>query len=215
MRPTSLAGILFDLDGTLLDTHDLILSSFRHATRTVLHTIIPDDQLMARVGVPLATQMADFTNDPATHQELLTVYRTHNAQFHDTMVKAFDGMAPVIAELQSRGLALGVVTSKRREVALQGLRLFGLDTAFAFVLGSDDCTHHKPRPEPILQGCAQLGFDPSACAYVGDSPFDLQAAQAAQVLSVAVTWGMFPKETLRAQHPDVVCRAPSDLLALV
>lgn len=214
MPTAPLHAILFDLDGTLLDTHDLILASFRHATSTVLNTRIPNEQLVARVGVPLASQMADFTANPVTQQELLAAYRAHNARFHDAMVKEFPEVAPTVAELGRRGLKLAVVTSKRRDVALRGLRLFGLDTAFAFVIGSDDCTRHKPDPEPVLQACGRLGLDPIACAYVGDSPFDLQATRAAGVTSVAATWGMFPEQILRAEHPDIVCHAPHELLDL-
>lgn len=218
MQPYSsphLAGMLFDLDGTVLDTHDLILSSFRHATLTVLGAALPDDQLMARVGVPLADQMADFSNDPAVQQQLLDVYRAHNHRVHDTMVREFAGMAHTLAELRNRSIRLGVATSKRRALAAQGLALFGLDKVFEFVIGCDDCALHKPNPAPLLMGCSRLGLEPNACAYVGDSPFDLQASHAAGTLTVAAAWGMFSQSALEAEQPDVLCHHPQELLALV
>lgn len=213
-RP-ALQGVLFDLDGTLLDTHDLILASFRHATRAVLGVQIPDEKLMARVGVPLLDQMGDFTDDPAMQQELVDVYREHNARVHDELVRIFPGVQASVETLREKGLALGVVTSKRSDIARNGLRVFGLEDAFAFVIGSDSCARHKPDPDPVLLGCERLGLDPSVCAYVGDSPFDLQASRAAGTYTVAATWGMFPEAVLLAEHPDAVCRAPKELVGLM
>lgn len=214
-RHPRLAGVLFDLDGTLLDTHDLILASFRHATALVLGNPLPDEQLMARVGVPLAQQMADFSDDPKVQQELLEVYRAYNHRVHDEMVREFDGVSHTVDELRRRGIRLGVVTSKRRKLAQRGLALFGLDGAFEFVIGSDDCERHKPDPTPITMGCKRLGLAPEVCAYVGDSPFDLQAAHAAGVTAVAALWGMFSTEALMAEQPDAVCQRPEDILDLV
>ena len=137
--------MLFDLDGTLLDTHDLILASFRHATAQVLGAPLPDERLMAKVGVPLAQQMADFSDDPAVQQRLRDVYRTYNHAHHDEMVREFAGMSRTVDELRKRGMRLGVVTSKRC-AGPAGVALFGLDGAFEFVIGSDDCERHKPNP---------------------------------------------------------------------
>ena len=217
-KPTDrprIAGVLFDLDGTLLDTHDLILASFRHATAHVLGAPLPDERLMAKVGVPLAQQMADFSDDPAVQQRLRDVYRAYNHAHHDEMVREFAGMSRTVDELRKRGMRLGVVTSKRRELALRGLALFEFDGAFEFVIGSDDCERHKPDPEPILMGCGRLGLEPAACVYVGDSPFDLQAARAAGATAVAALWGMFPEGALTAERPDAMCRRPEELLAVV
>ena len=173
-RPrAALQGALFDLDGTLLDTHDLILTSFRHATRTVLGVQIPDEKLMARVGVPLLDQMGDFTDDPTVQQKLVDVYHEYNARVHDELVRIFPGVQDTVEALREKGLALGVVISKRSDIARNGLRVFGLEDAFAFVVGNDSCARHKPDPNPVLLGCERPGLDPSVCAYVGDSPFDL------------------------------------------
>ena len=92
----SIKGVLFDLDGTLVDSHDLILASFRYATREVLGREIPDEALMAKVGQPLAVQMWDFTDDAAVHDELLRVYRDHNddARARHTAHRAAEAQAP-------------------------------------------------------------------------------------------------------------------------
>lgn len=208
-------GVLFDLDGTLIDTHDLILSSFRHATRTVLGRVIPDEVLMAKVGIPLDVQMQDFSEDPEEWKVLSATYREYNHAAHDQMVKEFPGVVQMVADLARMGLRLGVVTSKRHALAMRGLKLFGMDEHMELLVGPDDCPAHKPDPLPVLTACEMMGLQPSECIYVGDSPFDIQAGNAAGCATVAVTWGMFPLEVLLEQNPTYVFGDPAQLTALV
>lgn len=215
MSTNTIKAILFDLDGTLLDTHDLLLNSFRHTVREVLGCTIPDERLMAKVGQPLNTQMWDFTDDEAVHDELCRVYREYNASVHDKLIRIFPGTQEVLDELRKRGYRMGVVTSKRHEPALHGLSTFGLGDAFDFVVGSDDWPTHKPDPGPVRHGCELLGLDPSECVYVGDSPFDMQAGNGAGCVTVAALWGMFPAEVLCAEHPAYECKTISELPALM
>ncbi len=174
-------AVLFDLDGTLLDTHDLLLATFRYTARTVLREAIPDERLMAKVGQPLNTQMWDFTDDPAVHEELCRVYREYNAEVHDDMIRLFDGTVPMLERLKEAGLPLAVVTSKRHEVAMRGLDLFGLTGYFDFLIGSDDWPEHKPHPGPVAHGCERLGLAPQrACTWATvPSTCSREAARAA------------------------------------
>lgn len=174
-------AVLFDLDGTLLDTHDLLLATFRYTARTVLREAIPDERLMAKVGQPLNTQMWDFTDDPAVHEELCRVYREYNAEVHDDMIRLFDGTVPMLERLKEAGLPLAVVTSKRHEVAMRGLDLFGLTGYFDFLIGSDDWPEHKPHPGPVAHGCERLGWLPRrACTWATvPSTCSREAARAA------------------------------------
>lgn len=206
-------GILFDNDGTLVDTHDIILASMRHSTRTVLGRVIPDDVLMQKVGQPLVVQMRDFTPDEDQQAEILRVYREHNEATHDEKIRAFSGVAEGLAELARDGFALGVVTSKRRVLAWRGLEIVGLAPYLACCIGAEDCTRYKPEPEPVERGAAALGLDVRECLYVGDAPFDLQAGRAAGCLTAAALWGMFPAECLRAERPDFECTTFADLVA--
>ena len=134
MTTRTAQAVLFDLDGTLLDTHDLLLATFRYTARTVLREAISDERLMAKVGQHLNTQMWDFTDDPAVHEELCRVYREYNAEVHDDMIRLFDGTVPMLERLKEAGLPLAVVTSKRHEVAMRGLDLFGLTGYFDFLI---------------------------------------------------------------------------------
>lgn len=215
MTSLPIQAVLFDLDGTLLDTHDLLLATFRHTAHTVLGERIPDERLMAKVGQPLNTQMWDFTDDPAVHEELCRVYREYNALIHDEMIRLFPGTVPMLERLKDAGLPLAVVTSKRHEVAMRGVDLFGLGDYFDFLVGSDDWPEHKPHPGPVAHGCERLGFDAHACLYVGDSPFDLQAGNGAGCATAAALWGMFPQAVLEAEHPTFVCADGTEVPALL
>lgn len=212
---TSIKGILFDNDGTLVDTHDLILASMRYATTEVLGAPLPDDKLMEKVGQPLAVQAQAFTPDEALQQEFLRVYREHNHAHHDEVVRPFPGIADALAALNERGLALGVVTSKLHALAWHGLEITGLAPFITCCIGADDCTRFKPDPQPVELGLEQLGLAPEECLYVGDSPFDMQAGKGAGCPVVAVTWGMFGLPELQAQKPDFIIDTPDELLRIV
>ena len=214
----NIKAVLFDLDGTLLDTHDALLASFRHATREVLGPeaeSLTEQQLMAKVGQPLDTQMWDFTDDQDVHDRLLAEYRAHNVQVHDSLVHAFPGIPELLERLRSAGVPMGVVTSKRHEMALRGLDLFGLAPFFRFLVGSDDFPEHKPAPGPVVHGCELLGLSPACVLYVGDSPFDMMAGNGAGCPTAAVTWGMFPVDVLEAENPTFVCDQPAQIADIV
>ncbi len=211
----AIQAVLFDLDGTLLDTYDLLLTTFRYATRTVLGEVVPDEALMAKVGQPLNTQMWDFTNDDSVHEELCRVYREHNAVIHDDLIKLFPDTVDMLDRLKDEGVPLGVVTSKRHEPAMRGLERFDLGAYFDFLVGSDDWPEHKPSPGPVAYGCRLMDLEPGSCLYVGDSPFDIQAGNGAGCATAAALWGMFPQPVLAAQHPTFSCSRCSEVPLLL
>lgn len=215
MTARDIQAVLFDLDGTLLDTHDLLITTFRYTARTVLGRSIPDERLMAKVGQPLNTQMWDFTDDPEVHEELCRVYREYNAEIHDDLIRLFSGTVPMLERLKDAGYPLAVVTSKRHEVAMRGIARFDLGGYFDFLIGSDDWPEHKPHPGPVAHGCERLGLDARACLYVGDSPFDMQAGNGAGCATAAALWGMFPQAVLEAERPTFVCADGIDVPPLL
>jgi pyrophosphatase PpaX len=197
-----LRAALFDFDGTLVDTTELIYQSMRHATGEVLGREIPRETLMANVGQPLPRQMELINVERA--EALLESYRLHNEEHHDALVKEFPGIEESLARLRSAGVKIVVVTSKRRPSVEMALKSFpGLGRVVDHFVTMEDTTAHKPRPAPLLKGLEFLGgVPPGEAAYVGDSPFDVAAAEAAGVKSVAVSWGAFSEDTLRAAGPD-------------
>jgi len=203
-RPDAIRAVLFDLDGTLIDTMAHILASFRHATAVVLGESLPDDVLMHNVGIPLKQQMREFTDDEALADELLAEYRTFNHACHDEMARLYPGTVQMLEDLLGRGVRMGVVTSKGTPMARRGIDLFDLGRFFEVVVTADDVLKHKPDPYPILHAAELLGVAPTECVYVGDSPHDVQAGKAAGAYVVAVTWGVADAARLEEAGPDAV-----------
>jgi pyrophosphatase PpaX len=214
-RIIGIEAVLFDLDGTLVDTIPLILDSFRYATRTVLGEAVSDDILRLNVGIPLAIQMRHFTDDEAVAEELLCAYREHNRLHHDERARLFDGTAEALSTLARRGVPMGVVTSKAREFALRGIDLFDLGHFFSVVITMDDVERFKPDPFPILKAAADMGVDPTRTVYVGDSPHDVDAANSAGAISIAAPWGVATRERLLEARPHFVLESITDLPELL
>jgi pyrophosphatase PpaX len=197
--------VLFDLDGTLVDSAAVILASFHHATETVLNRRVPDEQILAHVGgTNLEAQMARL--DPRHVDELVRVYRAHNDPSYDVLA-CFDGMVDVLHSLKAEGRQLGVVTAKRRPTVERVFAGAGIGEYFDVVVGSDSTERHKPDPEPVLHALRELDAKPEDAAYVGDSPFDMAAARAAGVFAVAVAWGGIH----RVEDADVLVESPEEL----
>lgn len=209
-QSSSLQGILFDLDGTLLDTYDLLQQSFRRATREVLGYVAPMEHFNRTIGRPLDEQMLGY-GDEETARALSAAYRSYDHQMRANALKTFDGMEEALEELKCDGWRLGVVTSKRHESAQFCLDLFDMMRFFECLIGADDVVRPKPDPNPIEVGSHLLGLESTQCLYVGDSPYDMQAAAASGARGIAVAWGQHPIETLCEQHPVACCATPADL----
>jgi len=206
--------VLFDLDGTVIDSGAMILSSMRHATRTVLERDYSDEELLGAVGGPgLERQMHALAPDRV--EELVRTYREHNEPLHEQLA-CCPGMDEVLDRLARDGRRLGIVTAKRRATVGLAFDRVPLSHLFEVVVAGDDTERHKPDPEPILFALERLGADPGETVYVGDAPFDIRAAKAAGVHSIAVTWGgIHPRERLEAEEPDAIVETAEELLDAV
>jgi len=203
--------VLFDLDGTVVDSGAIILASMRHAAKEVLGLEPPEEELLAAVGGPgLEAQMRALS--PHRVDELVSVYRAHNEPLHDRLASCA-GIDDVLVRLKDEGRRLGIVTAKRRATVDLAFARVPLGHLFDVVVGGDETERHKPDPEPLLLAATRLGVEATECAYVGDSPFDIGAAKAAGMYSVAVTWGgIHARERLEPEEPDVLVDAPEELL---
>ena len=206
-----LGTVLFDLDGTVIDTGPLIAESFRHAVRTVLGKTIDDEEMLAYVGGwSLREQMCRLAPDRA--QDLVETYRAYNEPRHAGL-EFCAGMYELLVELRAEGARLGLATAKRRSTVEIAFRyLPQLEALFDAIVCAEDTERHKPDPEPLLLALRKLEGEPENAAYVGDSPFDVEAAQAAGLRSVAVSWGgIHDQERLRLAGPDALVSTKAEL----
>jgi pyrophosphatase PpaX len=205
--------VLFDLDGTLIDSGAMILASMRHATSSVLGRAIPDEELMATVGGPgLVAQMRAL--DASRVDDLVEAYRLHNEALH-AQLEPCVGIEDALAELRRQGRRLGIVTAKRHATVQLAFEVLPqLEPFFDVVVGAEDTERHKPHPEPLLLALERLDGRPDQAAYVGDSPFDVRAAKAAGIAAIAVSWGgIHSSERLADAEPDKLVHDSEELLA--
>jgi pyrophosphatase PpaX len=207
--------VLFDLDGTLIDSGAIIVASMRHAATTVLGRDVPEDELRAAVGGPgLVAQMRAL--DESRVDELVEAYRLHNEPLH-AQLEPCVGIEDALRSLRAEGRRLGIVTAKRHATVRLAFDVIpGLEDHFDVVVGADDTERHKPHPDPILAALDRLGARAGEAAYVGDSPFDVAAAKAAGVTAVAVAWGgIHTAERLAREEPDALVHTAEELLGVL
>ena len=205
---------LFDLDGTLLDSIDLIFRCYRHAARTHLGELPPDKVWLDGLGTPLREQFSAVTSDSDLIEEMVVTYREYHHLHHDTSVTLYPGVERALDGLSERGATLGVVTSKLRAGAERGLRLTGLIEHFPVLVAADDVKRPKPDPEPVVAALVRAGADRTNTIFIGDSPHDMAAGRAAGVATAAVLWGPFSVDELSASSPTFLLEKPEEILSL-
>lgn len=206
--------VLFDLDGTLIDSIELIRRSYAHTLRVHRDIELDGSTWIAGLGRPLRWQFAQFTADEREIDAMITTYRGFNLEHHDSMVVAYPGAVDAVRALKERGLALAIVTSKANAGAVRGLDHAGYRGVFDVIIGVDDVVEHKPHPAPVLAALAKLGRDATSAIMVGDSPHDLASGRAAGTRTAAVSWGPFQREELQSMKPDVWVEHPRELALL-
>lgn len=206
--------VLFDLDGTIIDSIGLIIESFHHTWAAFGLPRRSDDEWLAGVGTPLGAQFAKVARDEAEIEAMIAVYRRFNLAHHDARVRAYPGVVESVLSLRARGVRLGIVTSKNRQGTLRGLRAAGLVDAFDLLVCADDVTRHKPHREPVDRAVAQLGAAAPATLFVGDSVHDMASGRAAEVGTGAALWGPFTREHLLPAQPTHWLSAPAEVLDL-
>lgn len=192
-------AVLFDFDGTLIDTNKLIFDSYRYAFRTVLNREIDDAEILTIFGRPLLETMLEY-GEPG--EMLYKTYREYNESRHDDLAQAFPGACEGVIRIKNMGLKTGIVTSKRRELVQRGVDLIGLSETFDALVTPEDTEKSKPDPEPVLLGCKKLGVLPEETIYVGDSLFDLEAGKGAGTLLCAVSYTLTSLEKILAYKPE-------------
>lgn len=207
-------AVLFDVDGTLLDTVDFILASVHHAFEG--HPRPPtDEEWIAGVGSPLRVLAARFTSGPEEAARVTERYRAHQREHHDRLTRPFAAAEAVVRALAARGHPIGVVTGKSDDAAARALSLTGLAPFVGAIVGATSCAEPKPSPVPVLRALEQLDRTPAEALFLGDSVLDVQAGNAAGVVSVGALWGAASREALAAAGARYLLEDLAEVPALV
>lgn len=218
-----LEAILFDLDGTLVDTTELILSSHEHTLRRHLRGSWRPTrrELLFNLGRSLPETLRDYAaadeaaNVAEAAEQMLQTYRDYQQANHDLLIRQFDGMKEALKALETRGYVLGLVTSKMESTARLAMDRYDLSGLLPLGVFHDDTVRHKPDPEPLLAAARKGNLQPGRTLYVGDSVHDVAAGKAAGMRTLAALWGPFERHDLELAEPDALAGSPQDLLDLL
>lgn len=205
--------LLFDLDGTLIDSIELIQNSRAYAFAACGLPTPTDREWLAWIGTPLRTTFAHFADDAHTDR-LLAAYRDYQLLNHDRLVHTYNGVPQTLGALHASGYPMGIVTSKSVELAERALHLIGVRHFLDVIIGHDSTVHHKPHPEPVLAALDQLNGRGDRAIFVGDSVHDMHSGNAAGVATVAALWGPFTRDELALATPRYYLDRIAELPAL-
>jgi pyrophosphatase PpaX len=208
-----LTTLLFDLDGTLINTNELIVSSFLHTLNHYYPNQYKREDVYPFLGPPLAETFEKI--NPERAEEMILRYRKFNVENHDLLVTEFNGVYEVIRTLKENQFQLAIVSTKMRDLIIRGLKLTRLEPFFDTIVSLDDVNHAKPHPEPILKALERLGAKPEEAMMIGDNYHDIQGGKNAGTLTAGVSWSLKGKEYLMAYHPDYMLDSMFDLLPIV
>ena len=208
-------AVLFDLDGTLIDSTELIVETYRYTLRELAGCEPSRDDVISGFGTPLIENLRRLSPDPTLVPRMMDVYSEYNERRHDELVTPFPSAVEAVHALRAAGLGLAIVTGKRRRYALMGLRFAEIEAAFDVVITPESTERGKPHPDPVEAALRALDIAPTRALLVGDSPHDVVAARAAGVHAAAALWGPFTRSALEAANPDYWLEAGSEVLELV
>lgn len=206
-------AVLFDLDGTLINTNDLILKSFKHTFKTMLDLEPTEEEITMNYGRPLQEIFKSY--DENRIEEMINCYRKINLELHDDECKEFADVDLMLQTLKNKGIKIGIVTSKKSDMAERGAKLMGIFKYFDTFITPEVTIKHKPEGEPVLKACENLGVSPSEALMVGDSPYDILAGKNAGAKTCGVKYTALPIEKLQESKPDLYVDKPLEILELV
>ncbi|MDZ5711518.1 pyrophosphatase PpaX [Jeotgalibacillus haloalkalitolerans] len=205
--------VLFDLDGTLINTNELIISSFMHVMDHYYPGEYSREDVLQFMGPPLVESFQAL--NPEKTEEMVDFYRAYNLKVHDELVTPFEGVDETVKELYDRGIKMAIVSTKRHDMVVRGLKLMNLDQYFDVVIGLDDVEHAKPHPEPLYKALEALGSTADQAIMVGDNHHDIEGGQNAGTRTAGVAWTSKGKAHLETYKPDFMLEEMSDLLKVI
>lgn len=204
--------ILFDVDGTLVDTEKTIIKSWQKTLKDTLNIEPAAEDLFYVLGIPGTKAVERYAQNSEQGQELLELWeKNDHAMFHYSQL--FDGINEMLQKLTNHGIQLGIVTSRTDQEMQIVLNNFDLKKYFATFITASKTKLHKPNPDPILKAIETLKIDPAETLYIGDSIYDFQCAKNANVEFALAGWGA--KDNPEFAKADYLLQVPDDLVKLV
>ncbi|PPA70203.1 pyrophosphatase PpaX [Jeotgalibacillus proteolyticus] len=205
--------VLFDLDGTLIDTNELIISSFMHVMDHYFPAQYTRNDVLQFMGPPLVESFERI--NPAKVDEMVDFYRAYNLENHDLLVTGFPKVEEAVKELAERNIKMAIVSTKRNDVVIKGLKLMKLDHYFDVVVGLDDVKNAKPDPEPLLLALKRLNSLPENTIMVGDNHHDIVGGQNAGTKTAGVAWSAKGRDYLLKYKPDWILDSMMDIVSII
>lgn len=204
--------ILFDFDGTLINTNDLIVLALNRTSEKFLGKRLSQDDLNSILGKYLDEQMSCLSGKHC--QNMALFYREFYENNEEAMTREFPGMPETLAGLKNLGCSMAIVSAKGREGIERGLSFFGYGNYFDAIISAYDVENNKPHPEPALKAMKALNAQPGETLLVGDSPYDILCGKNAGIKTVLAAWTIFPRQGLLALKPDYIAEKPQDLAVI-
>lgn len=206
-------ALLFDFDGTLLNTNDLIIQTFMHVLEERFPGQYSPKDCIKFIGPSLKETFEQIT--PNEVDQMIYNYRKWNHEHHDELATEFEGVTETLQQLYDLGIRMVIVSTKQRETIERGLQLMGAAHFFEFWIGIDDVEHVKPHPEPVLKAIEKLGVAKEDVLMIGDNYHDIEAGKNAGVKTAGVAWSIKGEAFLRKYNPDYMLQRMEDLLPIV
>ncbi|ATP41744.1 pyrophosphatase PpaX [Solibacillus sp. R5-41] len=206
-------ALLFDFDGTLLDTNDLIIQTFMQIFDEKFPGQYTTQDCLKFIGPSLKQTFDELT--PGETDEMIAKYKKWNAEHHDQLVKGYDAVLETLEQLHAMGIKLAIVSTKGSEGLARGMNVLGAGHLFDVIVGLDDVTHVKPHPEPILLALKKLGVTKEEAIMIGDNSHDIEGGKNAGVRTAGVSWAAKGEAFLQQFNPDYMLHHMRDLLAIV
>ncbi len=206
--------VLFDLDGTLIDSRELVFETFRQVFKEKLPEYeLTEEELYSFFGPPLETSFGRFFPEEEI-SSVIDCYQEINLKLHKTMLKMIPGARETVQQLKEQGFKMAVVSNKRHNVVLRGLKQAGLESYFDLVLGKEDLPVPKPDPSGLIEACIQMGTGHDDVIYIGDNPEDIQAAKNMAAYSIGYSNDERQRQDLEKEKPCTIISELNELVSI-
>jgi pyrophosphatase PpaX len=203
-------NILFDFDGTLVDTNELVIEALNKAAEKFTGKRLSAEKLNSVLGYYLEEQMRMISGQH--YKEMTAYYSNYYKSMQDLMVKDFPGIKEMLEALKRQGCRMAIISAKGRNGIEHGLKKYAIGQYFDVVVSARDVENNKPHPEPAIKAMKLLSANKEDTLLVGDSPLDMQCGRASGIKTVLVGWTIFPKEKFVGLEPDFYVKSPQEII---